>query len=253
MREMFEKLGEQMARGRTASGCPRGWCYGRRRAAGGHRRAWAGRCWGCRCAWRRRRASAGLTDGLLTPAVLDLDRPAPVGRPGGHGPRAAALRVGAGGRLAGPGAGVAPHAVPVDPDARPARADAWLRTGRRPRADRPAPAACDRFVAAEGDGLLSVFVPHATAGVVIMELGAGRTTTSRRRSTGCCPATSDTGIGTASPGHGADHVLPLLVPPSLTVPVVRRPAGAGHLAVDRAARPQRRQPMSDRPLDFVAG
>ena len=33
--------------------------------------------------------------------------------------------------------------------------------------------ACERFVADAGDGLLSVFVPHATAGVVIMELGAG--------------------------------------------------------------------------------
>jgi secondary thiamine-phosphate synthase enzyme len=82
-------------------------------------------------------------------------------------------------------------------------------------------AACAEFVAGEADGLLNVFVPHATAGVVVVEIGAG----------------SDEDLVAAldrllprdervyrhrhgSAGHGADHVLPLLVAPSLVVPVV---------------------------------
>jgi len=78
---------------------------------------------------------------------------------------------------------------------------------------------CAAFVAGQGDGLLNVFVPHATAGVVIMELGAG--------SDGDLMATLDTLLprddrwrhSHGSRGHGADHVLPLLAPPSITVPV----------------------------------
>ena len=71
------------------------------------------------------------------------------------------------------------------------------------------------------DGLLSLFVPHATAGLVVVEVGAG----------------SDDDLLDAldrllpredrwyrhrhgSPGHGADHILPLLAPPSLTIPVL---------------------------------
>lgn len=91
-------------------------------------------------------------------------------------------------------------------------------------------AACAAFVADvsdDGDGLLSVFVPHATAGLIIVEVGAG----------------SDDDVLDAldrllpredrwyrhrhgSPGHGADHVLPLLAPPSVTVPVL-----AGRMAL----------------------
>ena len=44
---------------------------------------------------------------------------------------------------------------------------------RTARACSTSPRECARFVAGEGDGLLNVFVPHATAGLVIMELGAG--------------------------------------------------------------------------------
>jgi secondary thiamine-phosphate synthase enzyme len=84
-------------------------------------------------------------------------------------------------------------------------------------------AACTAFVGDVGaeDGLLSIFVPHATAGLIVVEVGAG----------------SDDDVLDAldrllpredrlyrhrhgSPGHGADHVLPLLASPSLTVPVI---------------------------------
>lgn len=79
----------------------------------------------------------------------------------------------------------------------------------------------DEFCRSRGDGLLSVFVPHATAGIAILELGAG----------------SDGDLDEAlqrllpredryyrhrhgSPGHGADHLLPALISPSVTIPVV---------------------------------
>jgi secondary thiamine-phosphate synthase enzyme len=79
--------------------------------------------------------------------------------------------------------------------------------------------ACARFVADEGDGLLSVFVAHATAGVVVVELGAGSDDDLVAALDRLLPRDDRYRHRHGSPGHGADHVLPLLVPPSLTVPV----------------------------------
>jgi secondary thiamine-phosphate synthase enzyme len=79
---------------------------------------------------------------------------------------------------------------------------------------------CAAFVAAEGDGLLNVFVPHATAGVVIMELGAGSDVDLMDRLDELLPRDGRWRHSHGSTGHGADHVLPLLVPPSVVVPVV---------------------------------
>jgi secondary thiamine-phosphate synthase enzyme len=85
---------------------------------------------------------------------------------------------------------------------------------------------CERFVAEavrEADsreGLLSVFVPHATAGLVVMELGAGSDEDLVAALDRLLPRDERYGHRHGSPGHGADHVLPLLAPPSLTVPVV---------------------------------
>jgi secondary thiamine-phosphate synthase enzyme len=78
-----------------------------------------------------------------------------------------------------------------------------------------------RSVAEDGDGLVSVFVPHATAGVVVVEVGAGSDSDLLDALDRLLPR--EEGLYRhrhGSPGHGADHVLPLLVPPSLTVPVV---------------------------------
>jgi secondary thiamine-phosphate synthase enzyme len=80
-------------------------------------------------------------------------------------------------------------------------------------------AACERFVAGEGDGLLSVFVPHATAGVVVVELGAGSDDDLVAALDRLLPRDDRYRHRHGSAGHGADHVLPLLVPPSMTVPV----------------------------------
>jgi secondary thiamine-phosphate synthase enzyme len=79
---------------------------------------------------------------------------------------------------------------------------------------------CANFVNGEGDGLLNVFVPHATAGVVIMELGAGSDADLMTRLDELLPRDDRWRHAHGSRGHGADHVLPLVVPPSVVVPVV---------------------------------
>lgn len=82
---------------------------------------------------------------------------------------------------------------------------------------------CERFVgevAAGRDGLLHVYVPHATAGVVAMELGSGSEQDLMAALDGLLPRDDRWVHRHGSRGHGADHVLPLLVGPSLTVPVI---------------------------------
>lgn len=98
-----------------------------------------------------------------------------------------------------------------------------VRTGRD-RGFSDLTPACARFAAEAsggGDGLLSVFVPHATAGLGVLELGAGSDEDALRALDGLLPRDGRWVHRHGSPGHGADHVLPLLVSPSLTVPVLR--------------------------------
>ena len=86
---------------------------------------------------------------------------------------------------------------------------------------------CARFLADVGaeDGLLTVFVPHATAGLVVVELGAGTEADVVAALDRLLPRDARWRHAHGSPGHGADHVLPLLASPSLVVPVVGgRPA-----------------------------
>lgn len=78
---------------------------------------------------------------------------------------------------------------------------------------------CERFVAAESDGLLTIFVPHATAGLVVMELGSGSEADLLEALGRVLPRDERWRHRHGSTGHGADHVLPLLAPPSLNVPV----------------------------------
>lgn len=83
--------------------------------------------------------------------------------------------------------------------------------------------ACAGFladVADARDGVLSVFVPHATAGLVVVELGAGSDADTLAALERLLPHDDRWRHRHGSPGHGADHVLPLLAPPSLTVPVI---------------------------------
>jgi len=117
-------------------------------------------------------------------------------------------------------------------------------------------AACEAFVGAVagvGDGLLSVYVPHATAGLLIMELGAGSDDDLVDALDRLLPRDDRWRHRHGSPGHGADHVLPLLAPPSLTVPVV-----AGRLLLGTWQSIALLDPNSDNPtrtvhLSFLAG
>jgi secondary thiamine-phosphate synthase enzyme len=70
-----------------------------------------------------------------------------------------------------------------------------------------------------GDGLVSVFLPHATAGLAIIETGAGSDADLLDAVDVLLPRDDRYRHRHGSPGHGADHVLPAFVPPSLTVPM----------------------------------
>jgi secondary thiamine-phosphate synthase enzyme len=94
-----------------------------------------------------------------------------------------------------------------------------IRTGSRPVV-RDITADCAAFAAGEGDGLLHVFVPHATAGLAIMETGAGSDTDLLAALDTLLPADDRWRHRHGSRGHGRDHVLPAFVPPYATLPVV---------------------------------
>ncbi|SPE63680.1 secondary thiamine-phosphate synthase enzyme [Streptomyces netropsis] len=82
---------------------------------------------------------------------------------------------------------------------------------------------CEEFlraVAAGRDGLLNIFVPHATAGVAVLETGAGSDDDLLAALRDLLPADDRWRHRHGSPGHGRDHVLPALVPPHATLPVL---------------------------------
>jgi secondary thiamine-phosphate synthase enzyme len=130
-----------------------------------------------------------------------------------------------------------------------------VRTGRD-RGFTDLTPACARFAAQAadgGDGLLSVFVPHATAGIVILELRAGSDTDAMHTLDRLLPRDDRWTHSHGSRGHGADHVLPLLAAPSITVPVL-----AGRLALGTWQSIALLDPNADNAtrhvrLSFVAG
>jgi secondary thiamine-phosphate synthase enzyme len=79
----------------------------------------------------------------------------------------------------------------------------------------------EAFLAEEdGDGLLHVWVPHATAGLAVLETGAGSDDDLLAALRELLPPEDRWRHRHGSPGHGRDHVLPALCPPCATVPVV---------------------------------
>ena len=70
------------------------------------------------------------------------------------------------------------------------------------------------------DGLLNVFVPHATAGIAVIETGAGSDDDLLDALRRLLPADDRWRHRHGSPGHGRDHVVPAIVPPHATLPVV---------------------------------
>jgi len=94
-----------------------------------------------------------------------------------------------------------------------------IQTGRR-RGVFDITRECADFVAAAGDGLLNVFVPHATCGLVVMELGAGSDSDLEATLDRLLPRDDRYVHQHGSEGHGADHVVPAFAPPSIAIPVV---------------------------------
>ena len=97
-----------------------------------------------------------------------------------------------------------------------------IRTGGRATV-RDITSDCARFAreaADGGDGLLHVFVPHATAGLALIELGAGSDDDLLAALAELLPADDRWRHAHGSRGHGRSHVLPALVPPYATIPVI---------------------------------
>jgi secondary thiamine-phosphate synthase enzyme len=75
------------------------------------------------------------------------------------------------------------------------------------------------FCRSLGDGLLSVFVPHATAGLALMETGSGSEADLDELLERLMPRDDRYRHRHGAKGHGADHLLPVLISPSMVIPV----------------------------------
>src|ERR1700712_6119056 len=79
---------------------------------------------------------------------------------------------------------------------------------------------CADFVSGEGDGLLQIFVPHATAGIAVLETGAGSDDDLLAALGDLLPADDRWRHQHGSPGHGRSQVVPALIPAYATVAVL---------------------------------
>ncbi|WP_153399078.1 YjbQ family protein [Ornithinicoccus halotolerans] len=112
---------------------------------------------------------------------------------------------------------------------------------------------CADFVSDAGDGLLHLFVPHATAGLALLETGAGSEDDLLAALADLLPADDRWKHQHGSPGHGRAHVMPALVPPYATVPVLGGELALGtwqrvclvDLNVDNATRTVRMSLLAD--------
>lgn len=127
-----------------------------------------------------------------------------------------------------------------------------VRTGSDPSVT-DLTAECAGFVDGEGDGLLNVYLPHATAGLVVIELGAGSDADLLDALDDLLPRDGRWRHRHGSPGHGADHVLPLLAPPSLTIPVVGGRLALGTWQSIALVDPNRDNPARTVRLSFLPG
>ena len=91
-------------------------------------------------------------------------------------------------------------------------------TSRRWLADLTADA--DGFCRGRGDGVLNVFAPHATAGLALLELGSGTEDDLAEMLERLLPRDDRYRHAHGARGHGADHVLPAIVSPSISIPVL---------------------------------
>jgi secondary thiamine-phosphate synthase enzyme len=94
-----------------------------------------------------------------------------------------------------------------------------VRTGSRP-AVRDITGEAQEFVRGQGDGLLHVFVPHATAGLALIETGSGSDEDLVTAVDQVLPPDDRWRHRHGSRGHGRDHLVPAFVAPYATLPVV---------------------------------
>lgn len=94
-----------------------------------------------------------------------------------------------------------------------------VRTGNRPTVV-DLTARAGRFLDGRADGLLHAFVPHATAGLAVLETGSGSDDDLLAALDDLLPPDDRWRHRHGSPGHGRDHVLPALLPPYATLPVL---------------------------------
>ena len=77
----------------------------------------------------------------------------------------------------------------------------------------------ERYCAGRGDGLCHLLAPHATAGLALMETGSGSEADLSDMLDRLLPRDDRYQHRHGSAGHGADHLLPVLVCPSMSLPV----------------------------------
>ena len=109
------------------------------------------------------------------------------------------------------------------------------------------------FCTGRGDGLLHVFAPHATAGLALVELGAGSEADLVELLERLLPRDGRYRHRHGSPGHGADHLLPVLVSPSLTLPVLAGRLELGTWQSLVLVDPNRDNPSRRVRLSFMVG
>jgi secondary thiamine-phosphate synthase enzyme len=107
--------------------------------------------------------------------------------------------------------------------------------------------------AAGGDGLLHVFVPHATAGVALMETGSGSEGDLEEALERLLPRDDRYAHRHGSVGHGGDHLLPVFVSPSLVIPTVAGEMQLGTWQAVVVVDPNRENDTRTVRLSFVPG
>jgi secondary thiamine-phosphate synthase enzyme len=126
-----------------------------------------------------------------------------------------------------------------------------IETGRRRIVD--ITGEVDGFCSGRGDGLCSVFAPHATAGVALMELGSGSEVDLDEVLDRLLPRDDRYRHRHGSVGHGGDHLLPVFVSPSLVLPVIGGSPTLGTWQRIVLVDPNLDNPRRQLRLSFIAG
>lgn len=109
-----------------------------------------------------------------------------------------------------------------------------------------------RFCAGQGDGLVHVFAPHATAGLALIELGSGSEDDMEEMLARVLPRDDRYVHRHGSRGHGGDHLLPALVSPALVLAVVSGQVQLGPWQRIALIDPNRDNPRRQVELSFLS-